>query len=73
MTQVTQSFLADGMLAQNFEEDSVNICIQRRFKVKSVIQSRVIMDYHYNYLLSILISHQQENVSKMRIPTSDIW
>lgn len=73
MTQVTQSFLADGMLAQNFEEDiSVNICIQRRFKVKSVIQNRVIIDYQYNYLLSILISHQQENVSKMRIPSSAI-
>lgn len=35
MTQVTQSFLVDGILAQNFEEDiNMNICIQRRFKVK---------------------------------------
>lgn len=35
MTQVTQSFLADGIYAKIFEDDiDVNICIQRRFKVK---------------------------------------
>lgn len=61
-----------GSLAQNFEEDiSVYICLQRRFNVKNITQSRVIIDYHYNYLLSILISHHQENVSNMRTPGCD--